>query len=72
MGKQAINDQGIESDDNCGCSDDDEAQLRDGYTFGVREGIVERNVLKRERLVERMDLIDDGEGCNETEYDNVV
>ena len=66
MGEQAIDDQCVETYDDGRCSDNDEAQLRDGYTFGIGEGIMERRIGQRERLVERMDFVDDVEDYDET------
>ena len=72
LGEEAIDDEGVDGDDDGGGAHDEDAEQGDGDALLFGEGIVEGVVLEGEGLVEGRDLVDDGEGPDEDDDDEVV
>lgn len=61
MGEQAINDHGVECDDDQRGADGNDASHGDSDALMLGKRIVECVIVQGKRLVERFDFIDDGE-----------
>jgi len=63
--EQAIDDECVNSNDGSRSSNDIDAEPLDGHAFLDGKGVVQGVVVEGEVLVERWDLVDDGEGSDE-------
>lgn len=72
MGKQAVNDHGVEEDDNHGAADGDDAGHGDSNALMSSERVVESVIIQGEWLVERFDFVNDDEEGTKTNDDKII